>query len=113
MVRIRLRRTGLRNQASYRVVAADEESPRDGKFLEILGSYNPRTDPPTILLDEERVYKWMKNGAQPSEAVVKIFNSIGLMDRFARFKAGEPLENLLAEAKAAYEKRGVSVKTRG
>lgn len=112
MVRIRLRRTGLKKQASFRIVAANEESPRDGKFLEILGFYNPRTDPPTIEVQEDRVYYWMGNGAQPSDSVTKLFNSIGLLDRFARYKSGEPMEALLEEAKAAKDKRQVSVKTR-
>jgi small subunit ribosomal protein S16 len=105
MVRIRLRRTGLKKQPSYRVVVADKEAPRDGRFLEILGSYNPRTEPFTLVVDEAKVYDWMSKGAQPSESVVRLFKSVGLMDRFARFKAGEALEPLLEEAKAVYEKR--------
>lgn len=104
MVRIRLRRTGLKKQASYRVVAADVESPRDGRYLEILGFYNPRTEPFTLNLQEERVYHWLGNGAQPSESMMKLFNAVGLMDRFKRFKGGEPVEGLLAEAKPIYEK---------
>jgi small subunit ribosomal protein S16 len=100
MVRIRLRRTGLKNQPTYRVVGADKESPRDGRFLEILGSYNPRTNPTTVDVNEEKVYEWMKKGAQPSLPTLKVFKSIGLMDRYARFKAGEKLETLLEEAKA-------------
>lgn len=100
MVRIRLRRTGLKNQPTYRVVVADKESPRDGRFLEIIGSYNPRTNPTTVDIKEERVYEWMKNGAQPSLPALKVFKSIGLMDRYSRFKSGEKLETLLAEAKA-------------
>ncbi len=111
MVRIRLRRTGLKKQTSYRVVAADEESPRDGRYLEILGFYNPRTDPFTLNLQEERVYHWLGNGAQPSESVMRLFNSVGLMDRFKRFKGGEPLEGLLAEAKPIYEKHTSAQKT--
>lgn len=111
MVRIRLRRTGLRNQPTYRVVVADKESPRDGRFIEILGSYNPRTEPFTLDVNEERAYYWMGTGAQPSESVIKLFKSVGLMDRFARLKAGEPVETLLAESKAAYEKRVVNPKT--
>lgn len=104
MVRIRLRRMGLRHQPTYRVVVADKESPRDGRFLEILGSYNPRTNPFTLQLSEERVYHWMSIGAQPSESVLKLFKSVGLVDRFERLKKGEPQETLLTEAKAAYEK---------
>ncbi|MCK5314915.1 MAG: 30S ribosomal protein S16, partial [Anaerolineales bacterium] len=68
MVRIRLRRVGAKGQPSYRVVAADKESPRDGRFLEILGHYNPRTEPATIHLNEDRIYDWMSKGAQPSDA---------------------------------------------
>jgi small subunit ribosomal protein S16 len=103
MVRIRLRRIGLRHQPSYRIMAADKESPRDGRFLEILGSYNPRTNPSTVQMDEEKVYGWLRNGAQPSESVAKIFRSVGLMERYERFKKGEPLETLLAEAAKQYE----------
>jgi small subunit ribosomal protein S16 len=104
MVRIRLRRTGLKNQSSFRIMAADKESPRDGRFLEILGYYNPRHNPSTVEIKEDRVYEWMSKGAQPSDSVIMIFNSVGLMDRFARFKAGESVETLLAEAKVAYER---------
>ncbi len=111
MVRIRLRRTGLHSQATYRIVAAEKESPRDGRFLEILGSYNPRTDPFTLDVDEARVFDWMMKGAQPSDSVLQLFKSVGLLDRFARLKAGEPLDAILAEAKEAYAKRIVNPRT--
>ena len=111
MVRIRLRRIGLKGQPTYRIVAADKESPRDGRFLEILGFYNPRTDPATIHVKEDRVYHWMKNGALPTEAVEQVFKSAGLMDRFERFKKGEAVEVLVKEADEAEVKRGASVKT--
>jgi len=104
MVRIRLRHVGQKHQPSYRIIAADEESPRDGRFLEILGYYNPRTEPTTIEVKEDRVYHWLSHGAQPSESVTQLFKRSGLMDRFSRYKAGESLEALLAEAKAASEK---------
>lgn len=112
MVRLRLRRTGLRRQASFRIVAADKESPRDGRFLEILGNYNPRTQPATIELKEDRIFDWMNKGAQPSESALKVFNSVGLMDRYARLKAGESLDALMVEAKEVYAKQNVSQKTR-
>jgi small subunit ribosomal protein S16 len=98
MVRIRLRRVGAKKQPSYRIVAADKESPRDGRFLEILGFYNPRTEPATLELEEARIYDWMSKGAQPSESVHHLFQSAGLLDRFERFKKGEAVETLLAEA---------------
>lgn len=104
MVRIRLRRIGLKNQPAYRIMAADKESPRDGRFLEILGYYNPRTEPFTLDVKEDRVYEYLRTGAQPSDSVMQLFKSVGLMERFDRFKAGESQEVLLAEAKAAYEK---------
>lgn len=112
MVRIRLRRVGLHGQPSYRIIVADKESPRDGRFLEIVGSYNPRTQPATLEIKEDRVFEWLNKGAQPSESVVKLFKTVSLMDRYARFKAGEPAETLLAEAKAAYERQNVNPKTR-
>ena len=68
MVRIRLRKVGSKNQQSFRIVAAEREHPRDGRFLENLGHYNPRTNPATIELDEARVYHWLKFGAQPRPA---------------------------------------------
>ncbi|MBM4427553.1 MAG: 30S ribosomal protein S16 [Chloroflexi bacterium] len=111
MVRIRLRRIGLKGQPTYRIVAAEKEAPRDGRFLEILGVYNPRTNPATIKLKEDRVYHWMKNGAQPSESVVQIFKSAGTLDRFDRFKKGEAVETLVAEAEAAEIKRAAPAKT--
>jgi small subunit ribosomal protein S16 len=104
MVRIRLRRVGAKKQPSYRFVAADKESPRDGRFLEVLGDYNPRTEPPTIRLKEDRVYHWLSQGAQPSDSVAKIFASIDLMGRYNRFKQGEDLETLMEEAKAVAER---------
>lgn len=111
MVRIRLRRVGGKGQPSYRVVAADKESPRDGRFLEILGFYNPRTNPATIQLSEDRIYEWMNKGAQPSDSVLQVFKSAGLLDRFERFKKGEALEVLLQEAEAAEAARNVNPKT--
>lgn len=112
MVRIRLRRIGLKGQPTYRIVAAEKEAPRDGRFLEILGVYNPRTNPATIKLKEDRVYHWMKNGAQPSESVVQIFKTAGTLERFDRFKKGEAVETLVAEANEAEVKRAAPVKTR-
>ena len=108
MVRIRLRRIGLKGQPTYRVVAADKESPRDGKFLEILGYYNPRTQPATMHLKEDRVYHWMKNGALPTESVEQVFKASGTMDRWERFKKGEAVETLLKEAEVAEATRGAT-----
>ena len=112
MVRIRLRRVGAKKQPSYRVVAADKESPRDGRFIENLGFYNPRTEPATIQLQEDRIYEWLGNGAQMSNAAQKVLQIAGLLDRYERFKAGESLEVLLEEAKAAEAERNIDPKTK-
>ena len=111
MVRLRLRRVGLRNQPSYRIIAADKEKSRDGRFLEIIGFYNPRTDPSTIELKEDKIFSWLNQGAQPSDSVAQIFNQVGLMDRFAKFKAGESTEALAEESKKVFASRIVSNKT--
>ena len=111
MVRIRLRRIGAKAQPSYRIVVADKETQRDGRFLEIIGFYNPRTEPATVTLKEELVFDWLKKGAQPSESVVRIFRSVGLLERFERLKKGEALETLMAEAQAAEAARNTSLKT--
>lgn len=112
MVRIRFRRMGLRGQPSYRIVAADKESARDGRFLEILGFYNPRTEPATFSIKEDRVYHWMTNGALPTESVGQVFKSCGVLDRFERFKKGEAVDGLLKEAAEATAKRASPAKTR-
>jgi small subunit ribosomal protein S16 len=112
MVRIRLRKMGLKHQPYYRIVVADRESPRDGRFLEVVGTYNPRTEPSTILVEEERIYYWLGKGAQPSESVVRLFTQVGLKDRFDRLAKGEKAEKLLAEAEAAKQARPVVVKTK-
>ena len=70
--KIRLARVGSKKNPIYRVVVADSRSPRDGKFIEIVGRYNPQTDPSTIELDQEKIQEWIGRGAQPSEAVAKL-----------------------------------------
>ena len=111
MVRIRLRRVGLKNQPAYRIVIQDSEKPRDGRFLEIVGFYNPRTEPGTLTVDEARVFEWMQNGAKPTESVAQLFRTTGTTDRFARLRNGEALETLVAEGKAAEIKRAAPVTT--
>ena len=98
MLRIRLRRMGKKKQPSYRVVVADSRAPRDGRFVEAIGFYNPRTDPPTFRIEEERALYWLSQGAKPSEPVARLLEKQGTLDRFARLKAGEDLGSLLAEA---------------
>src|SRR5579859_1233659 len=101
MVRIRLRRMGLKKQPSYRIVVTDRESPRDGRYIEIIGFYNPRTEPITMDLKEDRALYWLSVGAQPSEPVARILTKLGTTERLARLRKGESLETLAEEATAA------------
>ena len=77
-VKLRLTRVGSKKNPVYRIVAADSRSPRDGKFLEIVGRYNPQTDPSTIELDEEKVRDWLSKGAQPSGTVSRLLKAKGV-----------------------------------
>lgn len=79
-VRLRLARGGAKKRPFYRIVAADTRSPRDGRFLEKLGTYNPNTDPSTVELNMPRVEYWMGNGAQPSETVARLIKNAGSAD---------------------------------
>jgi small subunit ribosomal protein S16 len=112
MVRLRLRRIGAKKQPSYRVVAADREASRDGRFLEILGHYNPRTEPSTITLQEDRIFYWLSVGAQPSESVARLFKQMGTDERYVRFKNGEDVEKLMEEYEKVESSRNVDTRTR-
>lgn len=82
MVKIRLRRVGPKKQPSYRIVVADSRSPRDGRFIENIGHYNPRTEPMTVEIDEERARYWLGVGAQPTEAVARLLHKKGILESF-------------------------------
>jgi len=105
MVKIRLRRTGAKKQPHYRVVVTDSRSPRDGKFIEIIGHYNPRTEPPEVEIDAERALYWLSVGAQPSEAVKRMLDKMGIMAQVPAVRKGDKsLDEILEEfelAKAA------------
>ncbi len=77
-VKIRLRRTGAKKAPSYRVVVADSRYPRDGRFIEEIGYYNPLTDPATIKIDTEKAKNWIANGAQPTDTVKELLKKAGL-----------------------------------
>jgi len=98
MVRIRLRRVGAKKQPSYRVVVADSRSPRDGRFIERLGWYNPRTDPSSFKIQEDRALYWLSVGAQPSDAVARLLKKMGTFEKLDRVKAGASIDEVLAEA---------------
>ena len=98
MVRIRLRRQGLKRQPTYRIVVTDKRNARNGGFLENIGYYNPRTRPATEVIDDARALYWLSVGAQPSDAVRSLMEHTGTWERFQRLRAGEEMEALVKEA---------------
>ena len=79
MVKIRLKRMGAHKKPFYRIVAADARAPRDGKFIEEMGYYNPMTEPADIKIDAEKSQKWLANGAQPTDTVKRLFKNSGIL----------------------------------
>jgi len=104
-VKLRLMRMGKKKQPTYRVVAADVRSPRDGRFIEIVGVYDPRQDPSDIRIDNEKAVAWLTKGAQPTEAVRKLLQISGAWDELS---AAEPA--LAVKAKAAPAKTKAKAK---
>ena len=86
-VKLRLSRVGKTKQPQYRIVAADARSPRDGRFIEILGHYDPRHDPPALTVDNDKAVAWLKQGAQPTERVAKLLKVSGATEQFETEKA--------------------------
>ena len=82
MVKIRLRRIGAKKKPIYRVVVADSLSPRDGAFIEVIGHYNPLTEPASFGINEEKALKWLGCGAQPTETVNNLLLKLGIIDKF-------------------------------
>jgi small subunit ribosomal protein S16 len=85
-VKIRLKRMGAKKAPFYRVVVAESRSPRDGRFIEEIGTYNPLTDPAQIKIDEEKALRWLGNGAQPSDTVRDLFRRAGILKKFHELK---------------------------
>jgi small subunit ribosomal protein S16 len=98
-VRIRLRRIGKKKQPQYRLIVADSASPRDGRFIETIGRYNPRVDPAAVSVDEERALWWLQHGAQPSDTAKSMLTKVGVWERFT----GEPRPVQAAASKPAAE----------
>ena len=78
MVRIRLRSIGSKGKPFYRIVVADQRAPRNGKYIDLIGTYDPLQDPPEISIDEEKINKWISNGAQPSDSVSSLMKTKGI-----------------------------------
>jgi small subunit ribosomal protein S16 len=96
MVKIRLRRVGAKKQPSYRVVVADSRAPRDGRFIESIGHYNPRAVPPTVVIYEDRALYWLSVGAVPSEPVARFFEKLGLAGKLEKIRGGAAIDEVAA-----------------
>jgi small subunit ribosomal protein S16 len=88
-VKIRLKRMGAKKSPFYRIVVADSRSPRDGRFIETIGTYNPVTEPAQISINEELALKWLQNGAKPSDTVRNLFSKQGILEKFHNLKYGK------------------------
>ncbi|CAG9619735.1 30S ribosomal protein S16 [Sutcliffiella rhizosphaerae] len=88
-VKIRLKRMGSKKSPFYRIVVADSRSPRDGRFIETVGTYNPVTQPAEVKINEELALKWLQDGAKPSDTVRNLFSNEGIMEKFHNAKLGK------------------------
>ena len=88
-VKIRMRRMGSKRQPFYRIVVADSRMPRDGRFIEEVGYYNPLTNPDEVKLEEDKIFEWLEKGAQPSDTVRSLLSKAGLMTRYHDAKYGK------------------------
>ena len=99
-VKIRLKRTGRHGLALYRIVAADSRSPRDGRILELVGTYNPNTKPATFNINEEVALKWLNNGAIATDTVRALFSKAGVLEKFHNARMGSKTETKKTSKKA-------------
>jgi small subunit ribosomal protein S16 len=96
-VKLRMKRMGTKKRPFYRVVAIDSRMARDGRFIDIVGYYNPMVNPPQIKMDEDKVYSWLGKGATPSEKVRELFRKVGLMEKWSLLKKGVAIADLDAK----------------
>ena len=86
LVKIRLRRVGTKKRPGYRIVVADIRAPRDGNFVDIIGHYNPLTDPETVVIDEDKALKWLGQGAQTTDTANRLLSKMGILEKFKKVK---------------------------
>jgi len=103
VVRLRLRRIGKKKQPQYRLVAAENAGPRDGRFIEVIGHYNPRVHPSAMNVNEERALWWLHRGAQPSDTAKSILVKTGVWEKFSGEAAAEPQQPEIAPVAAEAE----------
>ena len=104
-VKIRMKRMGAKKKPFFRVVAADARSPRDGRFIELLGYYNPMADPPDLKFDDDKVFKWLDAGAEPTESVRQLLKQAGLLERWQLLRQGVKISELDSKIAERREKQ--------
>lgn len=104
-VKIRLRRMGAKKKPFYRVIAADSRAPRDGRFLEILGRYNPVTVPALFTIEEDKVTKWLNEGAQLSDTVSSLMTQVGFIEKYQKAKRGEDVSGIVIRTEITERKK--------
>jgi small subunit ribosomal protein S16 len=108
-----MRRMGTKKRPFWRVVAIDTRNARDGRFIEIVGYYNPMVDPPEIKMDDDKVFRWLDNGALPSEKVRQLLRKLGLIERWQLLKSGVKIHELDAAIEAKRAKQPKAEPGRG
>ncbi len=111
-VKIRLSRFGAKKQPTYRVVVMEERSKRDGRLVEKIGQYNPRTEPPTVVLNEERVRYWLGVGARPTDALGPVLKRAGITDKYVKMHTARKSKATLAEEAKAAEAKAAEAKAK-
>ncbi len=109
-VKLRLQRLGKKKQPFYRIVAADSRSPRDGRFIEVVGTYNPRTNPPEVVVKEEKAIKWLKNGAIPTDTVKSLLKREGIILKFHLLRKKVEPEKIDEEFQKFLERKEIKLK---
>lgn len=112
-VKIRLRRMGAKKRPYYRIVVADSRTPRDGRFIEAIGQYNPIDKPASVRLKEERIYHWLKQGALPTDTVNSLFRKIGLLGKWLALKKGADVSGMEISNTIPEKKRKKKIKAKG
>lgn len=111
MVKIRLQRVGTKKKVAYRVVVANSRAPRDGAFIEVIGHYDPRTEPPTVVIKQEKATEWLNRGAQPTATVASLLSKAGITSKLVSNALRKPTDRKTpkkAEKKAAKEAKAAA-----
>ena len=110
-VKLRLMRMGAKKKPFYRVVAADSRTKRDGKYIELVGTYNPTLNPAEVKINEELALKWLSNGAIPTDTVKSLFNQVGINEKFHNLKSKKTTKSVKKEEPKKETKKAVAKKT--